>query len=166
MSASWKSKLYHLVLWIVALVYFFPVLWIILSAFKTKNELLATPPKWIFSPTLANFANLLARETFWPTLVNSLLISFLSVSIAIVFSFLAAYSLSRFKPVGTDFIMFLILSIRMVPAAAVVVPVYLMYAALGLERFILAHDVVLRDVQHPFFSLDFEGIHGRGLDAF
>jgi len=119
MSASWKSKLYHLVLWIVALVYFFPVLWIILSAFKTKNELLATPPKWILSPTLANFANLFARETFWPTLVNSLLISFLSVSIAIVFSFLAAYSLSRFKPVGTDFIMFLILWIRMVPAAAV-----------------------------------------------
>jgi multiple sugar transport system permease protein len=131
MNDTWKSKLYHLVLWIVALAYFFPVLWIILSAFKTKNDLLATPPKWLFSPTLANFANLFARETFWPTLVNSLLISFLSVSIAIVVSFLAAYALSRFKPVGTDFIMFLILSIRMVPAAAVVVPVYLMYAALG-----------------------------------
>jgi multiple sugar transport system permease protein len=131
MNGSWKSKLYHLILWLVALVYFFPVLWIILSAFKTKNDLLATPPKWFFSPTLANFADLFSRESFWPTLVNSLLISFLSVSIAIIFSFLAAYALSRFKPFGTDFIMFLILSIRMVPAAAVVVPVYLMYAALG-----------------------------------
>ena len=131
MRSAWKAKLYYVVLWVIALVYFFPVLWIILSAFKTKNDLLATPPKWLFSPTLANFVNLFGRESFWPTLVNSLLISFLSVSIAIVVSFLAAYALSRFKPVGTDFIMFLILSIRMVPAAAVVVPVYLMYAALS-----------------------------------
>jgi ABC transporter len=131
MRSTWKAKLYYVVLWVIALVYFFPVLWIILSAFKTKNDLLATPPKWLFPPTLANFSNLFARETFSPTLVNSLLISFLSVSIAIVVSFLAAYALSRFKPVGSDFIMFLILSIRMVPAPAVVVPVYLMYAALG-----------------------------------
>ena len=131
MRSAWKAKLYYVLLWVIALVYFFPVLWIILSAFKTKNDLLATPPKWLFPPTLANFSNLFARETFWPTLVNSLLISFLSVSIAIVVSFLAAYALSRFKPVGSDFIMFLILSIRMVPAPAVVVPVYLMYAALG-----------------------------------
>jgi multiple sugar transport system permease protein len=109
MRSAWKAKLYYVVLWVIALVYFFPVLWIILSAFKTKNDLLATPPKWLFPPTLANFSNLFARETFWPTLVNSLLISFLSVSIAIVVSFLAAYALSRFKPVGSDFIMFMIL---------------------------------------------------------
>ena len=98
---------------------------------QDKKRTVATPPKWVFSPTFANFTNLFARESFWPTLVNSLIISFVSVSIAIVVSFLAAYALSRFKPAGTDFIMFLILSIRMVPAAAVVVPVYLMYAALG-----------------------------------
>jgi multiple sugar transport system permease protein len=128
---NWKTYLYWGVLWAVALVYFFPVLWIILSAFKTKEDLLSIPPKWAFTPTLANFAALFQRESFWPTFCNSLLISLLSVSIAIVISFLAAYALSRFKPYGTDFIMFLILSIRMVPGAAVVVPVYLMYAALG-----------------------------------
>lgn len=127
---NWKIYAYWGVLWLVALLYFFPVLWIILSAFKTKEDLLSIPPKWFFQPTLANFAALFNRESFWPTFCNSLLISVLSVSIAIVISFLAAYALSRFKPYGTDFIMFLILSIRMVPGAAVVVPVYLMYAAL------------------------------------
>ncbi|MBW0000023.1 MAG: carbohydrate ABC transporter permease [Verrucomicrobia bacterium] len=128
---NWKTYAYWGVLWLVALVYFFPVLWIILSAFKTKEDLLSIPPKWLFQPTLANFASLFNRESFWPTFCNSLLISVVSVSVAIVISFLAAYALSRFKPFGTDFIMFLILSIRMVPGAAVVVPVYLMYAALG-----------------------------------
>jgi multiple sugar transport system permease protein len=118
-------------LWVIVLVYFFPVLWIILSAFKTKSELLATPPVWFFRPTLENFVGLFHRENFWPTFFNSVTISLSSVGIAIVVSFLAAYALSRFKIVGSDFILFLILSIRMVPGAAVVVPVYLMYAALG-----------------------------------
>jgi multiple sugar transport system permease protein len=126
-----KTNLYCIVLWLVSLLYFFPVLWIILCAFKTKSDILSTPPKWLFRPTLDNFVNLFNREHFWPTFSNSILISLLSVSLAIVVSFLAAYALSRFKPFGTDFILFLILSIRMVPAAAVVVPVYLMYAALG-----------------------------------
>ncbi len=51
--------------------------------------------------------------------------------IAIVVSFLAAFCFSRFKPKGTDFLMFLLLSIRMLPGPAVILPVYLMYAAFG-----------------------------------
>ena len=143
---QWKSTVYYTVLWVIVLVYFFPVLWIILSAFKTQTELLATPPVWFFRPTLENFIGLFHRENFWPTFFNSLTISLSSVGIAIAVSFLAAYALSRFKIVGSDFILFLILSIRMVPGAAVVVPVYLMYAAPGLEGLFLADDFLLRDV--------------------
>jgi multiple sugar transport system permease protein len=43
---------------------FLSVFWIILSAFKTKSELLATPPVWIFKPTLENFIDLFQREHF------------------------------------------------------------------------------------------------------
>jgi sorbitol/mannitol transport system permease protein len=63
MNDTWKSKLYHIVLWIVALAYFFPVLWIILSAFKTKNDLLENHTQRLFSPTLATFPNIVPRET-------------------------------------------------------------------------------------------------------
>ncbi len=126
-----REHLYHALLWLVALAYFSPVAWIILSAFKTKGDLLASPPRWFFTPTLANFADLFGRTDFWPTFAHSLLISLGAVAVAIVVSFLAAYSLSRFRPRGTDFILFLLLSVRMVPGAAVVVPVFLMYVALG-----------------------------------
>ena len=61
----------------------------------------------------------------------SFILSIGSVLIALVVSFLAAYSFSRYKPTGTNFMMFLLLSIRMVPAAAVVLPIFLMYTALG-----------------------------------
>ena len=51
--------------------------------------------------------------------------------IAVAVSFLAAFSFSRFKPAGTDFLMFLLLSIRMLPGSAAILPVYLMYVGFG-----------------------------------
>jgi len=54
-----------------------------------------------------------------------------AVLIAVAASFLAAFSFSRFKPAGTDFLMFLLLSIRMLPGSAAILPVYLMYVGFG-----------------------------------
>lgn len=126
-----RRTLYHIVLWLVAIAFFLPVLWIVLAAFKTKDQLLSTPPTWIFVPTLENFIDLFARPNIITYLVTSVVISVSAVAIAIVVSFLAAYCFSRYQPKGTNFLMFLLLSVRMVPAAAVVIPVYLMYVAFG-----------------------------------
>ncbi|UCF91633.1 MAG: carbohydrate ABC transporter permease [Desulfobacterales bacterium] len=131
MRTAWRQRLYHLVLWLVSIIFFLPVVWIIMAAFKTKNDLLAIPPKLVFTPTVANFTGLLARHDFFSSLRNSFLISTSAVVVAIMVSFLAAYCFSRFKPRGTDFLMFLLLTIRMVPAAASVVPIFLMYTAFG-----------------------------------
>ena len=131
MKKNWRQTIYHWLLWLVSILFFLPVLWIILAAFKTKNDLLSIPPKWVFSPTLANFADLTSRHDFFRSLQNSFLISTSAVIVAIVVSFLAAYSFSRFRPRGTNLLMFILLSIRMVPAAASVVPVFLMYIAFG-----------------------------------
>jgi len=126
-----RQRIYHVILWLVSIIFFLPVVWIILGAFKTKDDLLTIPPKIIFHPTLANFADLIQRHDFFSSLRNSVLISICAVVIAIIVAFLAAYSFSRFKPRGTDFLMFLLLTIRMVPAAASVVPIFLMYTAFG-----------------------------------
>lgn len=131
MQKVWRQHLYHGLLWLVALAFFMPVLWIIMAAFKTKDDILATPPKFIFTPTLANFEDFFSRPNVFGQLQNSIIISILAMLVAITVAFLAAYSFSRFKPRGTNFLMFILLSIRMVPAAAVVVPIFLMYAAIG-----------------------------------
>jgi multiple sugar transport system permease protein len=128
---GWRQTAYHLLLWLVALVFFSPVLWIIMASFKTKNDILATPPKFIFTPTLANFQDFFSRPNVFESFKNSLLISITAMLIALAVSFLAAYCFSRFQPRGTNFLMFMLLSIRMVPAAAVVVPIYLMYTSVG-----------------------------------
>jgi len=126
-----RRTIYHLVLWLIALLFFMPVLWIVLAAFKTKGDLLAVPVKWAFVPTLDNFADLVRRHDFFSSLENSFLISAAAVVVALAVAFLAAYCFSRFKPGATNFLMFILLSIRMVPASAAVVPIFLMYTALG-----------------------------------
>ena len=126
-----RQTLYHIVLWVVALIFFAPVLWIIINSFKTTSGILSTPPQFIFKPTLENYPDLFARQNVTKYFTNSIILSSTSVLIALVVSYLAAYCFSRYKPRGTNFLMFLLLSIRMVPAAAVVIPVYLMYVAFG-----------------------------------
>jgi len=130
-GAGPRRVAYYALLWAMSLLFFSPVLWIILSAFKSPAQILAKDPVVIFEPTLANLADAFGRTEFVSTLINSIVLSSVAVVIAVVVSFLAAYSFSRFKPPGTDFLMFLLLSVRMVPAAATIIPIYLMFVALG-----------------------------------
>lgn len=122
------------VAWIVALIFFSPILWIIMSAFKTSSEILATPPKFFFVPTLDNFAFMLSQPNVPLYFFNSIVLSIGSVAIAIAVSYLAAYSFSRFKPAGTDFLMFLLLSTRFVPAAAFVIPFFQLFGILNFKN--------------------------------
>lgn len=124
-----RTTFYYLVLWIVAILFFLPVFWILMAAFKQPNEILAIPPKFVFAPTIENFVSMLTEPNTIPYFVNSLFLSIGSVTIAIVVAFLAAYAMSRYKFRATNFLMFLILSTRMVPAAASVVPIFQMYNA-------------------------------------
>lgn len=130
-GSPWRQRLYYLLLWLVALIFFAPVFWIFLSAFKSTGVLVSPNPVLFFTPTLDNIRGVFEQPNFWTYLRMSFVLSIGAVLIALVVSFLAAYSFSRFKPTGTNFMMFLLLSVRMVPASAVVVPVFLMYTAFG-----------------------------------
>jgi len=129
--AKLRTWTYYAVLWIVSLFFAAPVAWIVLSSFKTREDILAMPPKIIFNPTLANYVDLIGRRSLLLQVFNSVFLSISAVVIAVVVSFLAAFCFSRFKPRGTNFLMFLLLSIRMLPGPAVILPVYLMYVGFG-----------------------------------
>lgn len=132
MSPRMKNGLYYTMLWAVSLIFFAPVAWIILSSFKTREEILATPPTLVFQPTLDNYIELFTQnQNFLLQLGNSLFMSLSAVVIAVFVSFLAAFCFSRFKPKGTNFLMFILLSIRMLPGPAVILPVFLMFANFG-----------------------------------
>ena len=132
MSDRLKNGLYYTLLWCVSLIFFTPVAWIIMSSFKSREEILATPPTVIFTPTLNNYIELFTQnQNFLKQLGNSIAMSLSAVVIAVLVSFLAAFCFSRFKPKGTHFLMFILLSIRMLPGPAVILPVFLMFANFG-----------------------------------
>jgi len=127
---------------IVSLVYFFPVLWIILTAFKTRADALAVPPKLFFTPTLQNFQNVFFREsitadaaqaTEFPLFFfNSIFIAGSSVFLALILGTLAAYGFSRYPLRGNDTYLFIILTTRMLPPIVVIIPIFLMFRLTGL----------------------------------
>ena len=146
----WRQRLYHLILWLVALAFFSPVLWIFLSAFKTVGEIVSPQPVFFFRPSMDNIVRVVTGPNFLEYLKMSFILSIGSVLIALVVSFLAAYSFSRYRPTGTNFIMFLLLSTRMVPASAVVIPIFLLYNVLGWSKTV--HGMILF---YAMFSIPF-----------
>jgi multiple sugar transport system permease protein len=150
MSARTQEHLYHAVLWLVSLVFFAPVFWIVLSSFKTAPQILAVPPILFFRPTFANYAKLFADPSFEHHFFNSVVLSVLAVLIAVSVSFLAAFSFSRFRPAATNFLMFLLLSIRMLPGSAAILPVYLMYVAFGWKDNFIAMTLFYAMFSIPF----------------
>ena len=95
---TWRTHLYHALLWLIALLFFAPVAWIFLASFKTAQQILAVPPKLLFVPTLDNYVRLFSAASLTHEMFNSAVISVLAVVIAAACSFLAAFSFSRFKP--------------------------------------------------------------------
>lgn len=127
---------------VVSLVYFFPVLWIILTAFKTRSDALAVPPKFFFTPTFQNFQNVFFREsisadaaqaTEFPLyFFNSIFIAGSSVFLALILGTIAAYGFSRYPLRGNDTYLFIILTTRMLPPIVVIIPIFLMFRLTGL----------------------------------
>jgi multiple sugar transport system permease protein len=138
-EAGWGRTLLAAV---VSVIYFFPVLWIILTAFKTYDDVLAVPAKFIFTPTLENFVQVFSRAYsvggqaqatgFTLYFFNSIFIATVSILLALVIGTLAAYGFSRYPLKGNDTYLFIILSTRMLPAIVVIIPIFIMFRVTGL----------------------------------
>lgn len=134
----------YLLIAIVTAAFVSPIFWMFLTSLKTRVDMFATPPKWIFEPTLRNYVSVFRRMRYgeWGVvpalthferfLLNSIIISAGSVAVVITIGTLAAYSFSRFNIPGKDTWLFFILSTRMLPPITVLIPIYIMYSALNL----------------------------------
>jgi multiple sugar transport system permease protein len=109
----------------------FPVLWLFMTAFKTPEEVFASPPVWWPSaPHLDNFRLVLQGDDL-RSIINSLVIAGMSTAVAMALGSLAAYSLARYRT-GGDRLSVGIMTLRMIPPMALAFPLFLMFAAVGL----------------------------------
>jgi sorbitol/mannitol transport system permease protein len=128
----WLLALRTAVAWGVTLVLFFPLGWLVLTAFKTELQAISVPPLLLFTPTLENFSIVQERSDYMLYAQNSLITSVVSTVLGLALAFPAAYAMVFFKGKYTKDILMWMLSTKMMPAVGALVPVYVMAQTSGL----------------------------------
>jgi multiple sugar transport system permease protein len=134
-----------------ALVFFLgPFFWIVTTSLKGNEDFFAYPPVWIPSPpSLTHYAGLFTRSSGARYFANSMVISTLSMVSALAVSLPTAYSIARWR-FGGGFFSSLLLVLRMLPAIALIIPIYVMYKAFGLTNSYFGLIIIYTVVYIPF----------------
>jgi alpha-1,4-digalacturonate transport system permease protein len=117
----------------IVLVFLTPVLYIILSSFKTSNDLFTAVPT--FFPrkfTIENYVYALSRGDFFRYIINSLVVATTSTFLAVVINTMSGYALAKFKFKGATIIMMIILSTIMLPLEVIMVPIFSVLKTFGM----------------------------------
>src|SRR5260370_3814478 len=108
--------------YIIALLVFFPVLWMVLTGLKTEATAVELPPKLFFSPTFDNFRSAWVNSNYASFFGNSVVLSVGATILALLLGVPAAYSLGLFPTTRTPRVLSWVLSTKMLPLVGVIVP--------------------------------------------
>ncbi|MFN7008801.1 MAG: carbohydrate ABC transporter permease [Allorhizobium sp.] len=117
--------------WAVALVIFFPILYTIITSIKTETEAIQGFDL-IPSFTLENYVTVQTQRDYFKPFMNSVVISVGSTLLALLVAIPAAWAMAFSPTKRTKDILMWMLSTKMMPAVAVLVPIYLMFRDFGL----------------------------------
>src|SRR5512144_9947 len=113
-------------------VWAFPVLWALLTSFKTERDVLAYPPVLVFAPTLANYREVLfGSSSILPNLWSSVVVSCWATVLTMLFALPAAYALARLRYPGKRASGFFVLATQMLPPVGLIIPYYLVLQKIG-----------------------------------
>ena len=111
----------------------FPFYWMVTTSLKTQVVALESPPVWWFTPTLANYREVLFVDKVGPALINSLIVAVSTTALAIGLGTPAAYALARFEFRGKRDLWFWFITNRFVSPVVLAFPVFLIARETGLR---------------------------------
>ncbi|ARJ70487.1 carbohydrate ABC transporter permease [Paracoccus contaminans] len=119
--------------WGIALAIFFPILWTILTSFKSEADAIASPPRFLaFDWTLDSYREVQSRSNYLRHFLNSVAIALGSTALGLLIAVPAAWSMA-FQPTRrTRDVLMWMLSTKMMPAVGVLIPIYILFQRLGL----------------------------------
>ena len=138
-GSDYRQALWHIPLLIVALVMFFPFLWMILSSFKTTKEIVAIPPTW----WPQNFATIGYQQIFTKlpiarNFLNSLIVCSVTTVTACFAASLAGFVFAKYQFKGRELFFYCLIATMMVPIAVLVLPLYGLFTRLHLQNTYIA----------------------------
>lgn len=132
MKKMTRLTLLYLAAGLLVSVWVFPVLWAFLTSFKTERDVLAYPPVFFFTPTFANYREVLfGNASILPNLWSSLVVTCATVVLTLCIAVPAAYALARLRYPFKRASGFYILVTQMLPPVGLVIPYYLALQRLG-----------------------------------
>ncbi|MGI9354016.1 MAG: carbohydrate ABC transporter permease [Rhizobiaceae bacterium] len=139
-----------LLAWVIGLLIFFPILWTILTSFKTEAQAINDPPLFLFFDwTLENYSVVQERSNYGRFLWNSIFIAGGSTLLGVIIAIPAAWSMAFVPSKRTKDILLWMLSTKMLPAVGVLYPIYLLFIKFGLLDSVLGLTIVIMLINLP-----------------
>lgn len=118
---------------ILAIIYLFPIIWVVVSSFKGGSELFRWPPSFFpNNPTIQNYVDAFARGSFGVYFKNSGVVAVTSTALAVVINIMAGYAFSKYRFLGGNIIFMLFIGTMMLPLEVLMIPIFQMVKNLGL----------------------------------
>jgi len=157
--SSLRRFLFALLLLGIAAPVLFPFVWMLASSFKTQVDIVAWPPRLIFTPILGNYLKVFTEQNFLKYFINSTIIGVVAVSLSILLGLPAAYSIARFQQKKLSVF---ILVARLMPGISFLMPWYVIFSRLHLMdsyvALILSHMLIALPIVVWIMSSYFETI--------
>ncbi|MCK9329178.1 MAG: carbohydrate ABC transporter permease [Candidatus Cloacimonetes bacterium] len=128
---TWKSVLWILLLILIIIIVAFPLYWMFIGAFKTKNEFFTNPPVFSLKPLRTNAFQVALFGIGGKGLKDSLIIASFSTIISLFIGALAAHGIVHYH-IGKKNLIFIFLVIQMMPPVSLAIPLFLMFNELKL----------------------------------
>jgi sorbitol/mannitol transport system permease protein len=128
-----KKVLWSVLGWAAGIVVFFPILWMVVTSFKTELEAYTVPPSFLFFDwTTENYRTVLDQRDYLHYALNSIIIAGGSTLLALLIAIPAAWGMAFSPTKRTKDVLLWMLSTKMMPAVGVLVPMYLIFIWLRL----------------------------------
>ena len=169
-TIDYRKVLMTALAWGVGLAIFFPILWTILTSFKTEADAIASPPLFLgFDWTLENYGEVQERSNYFQHFWNSVVISFGSTFLGLLIAIPAAWAMAFVPAKGTKNVLMWMLSTKMLPSVGVLIPIYLIFRDTGLLDTLTGLVIVLTLINLPIIIwmlyTYFKEIPGEILEA-
>lgn len=136
---------------VLAFMWVFPVYWMVNSSFQTSATISSLTPTWLpFSGSLSNYRAVLTDSSFTGALGMSLVVTGIALVVCLVFAFLGALAVSRFKFRGRKSFVLAVILVQMLPAEAMFIAQYQMISGLGLLNSIAGVSIIYIAMVVPF----------------
>jgi multiple sugar transport system permease protein len=128
----------------------YPLYEMVSTSLKNEVDAFSLPPKWLFIPTFDNYLSVMFERSFFRYFINSVIVAITTTALCIASGTLAAYTLARFRFVGKRTVVIGTLILRMIPPVILVVPIFLMYNAIGFTSNLIGLILVYVGLNLPF----------------